>query len=367
MKSFKLSDEIVPDSEEEYLPTQLIELSDDSLDIPMPSIIEISGRYNIFQSGRHWLKYPDTSSVSLPAVKAPSGMVSFSPSTHLLNNLCTAIPPFPIDVIEIDDDEEDVEQPKKRLNLDQFAFKAVPAQPRPLPASSRSKAVTPLDPPKKRLKLATTLPFLQSFTDTQLSSLVKCVCCQAKWTTRKGTAQKLQHIRTCARKHSYSEDTVRVLVQKEVDNTPPLPKTTKDKQAESVDTPTIFADRVQEAAPKKKTRRKAIASTVVDPASNRELIITRASQILPSSRFETPEWNGPDRCSSPPRTQPFHRSALGERQEGSKLLYYGCSQDEDEDAPSSAPASSITAAASMDPLSRYSPLPTLEQFNEVGA
>ncbi len=170
---------------------------------------------------------------------------------------------------EHDDDDDG-------LDLSRFAFKA------PQPTRSRKELTTmpktsrpvPLRAKKQNERFG-------DFPDAQLNKLLKCVCCNLAWTARKSAAQKLVHLRSCAKKLAFSDETVRIrMTQYLATVVEPVAKT-KDVSKDT--SGTYFQDIVQEAAPKKRTRRVEAAGTVKAPGDTRDSILRRAQTFLASS------------------------------------------------------------------------------------
>ncbi|KAF9019255.1 hypothetical protein BDZ89DRAFT_1208389 [Hymenopellis radicata] len=181
---------------------------------------------------------------------------------------------------ELSDDEDD------GLNLSRFAFKA------PQPTRARKEPTTMpkprvLHPPAPKNKM-------------NLNKLLKCVCCNLAWTARKSGAQKLVHLRSCAKKLAFSDETVRVrMTQYLATVVEPVAKTNNTPKDTSG---TYFQDIVQEAAPKKRTRRVEAVGTVKAPEDTRDSILRRAQTVLGSSSVQ----------STVPATQAFAPSVLGD-------------------------------------------------------
>ncbi|KAF9451645.1 hypothetical protein P691DRAFT_772947 [Macrolepiota fuliginosa MF-IS2] len=175
--------------------------------------------------------------------------------------------------------------PRRRgLSFSQFAFQststrstsrsvsAVATQTRSLSSSSSAeKTKTSRDRRKTHLGEI-------NISTSAMSRLEKCVCCDARWTTRKTVSQKLSHIRTCSRKKSYSSETVSILVRKEL-------KITVESRTEKTETisNTHLEDVVQDSLPRKKRRQERGGSTVQEySGAKRENILKRARAILGS-------------------------------------------------------------------------------------
>jgi hypothetical protein len=182
------------------------------------------------------------------------------------------------------DDEEIV----PTLNLTRFAF----ANPRPLQPQnsastidSTSNSDTQTKPPAKKAARSSSKSLAGGFSDAELGKLVKCVSCDIAWTARKSAAQKLVHIRSCAKKTGLTDDTVRILIRKELDNAPDEPGPSKrNGKAPLVPTmrTTLLEDVVHNAAPKRKGKRKEAVDTLKNISETRENIRGRAHMIFGS-------------------------------------------------------------------------------------
>ncbi|KAF8165213.1 hypothetical protein B0H34DRAFT_228767 [Crassisporium funariophilum] len=192
-------------------------------------------------------------------------------------------------------------------------------------ASSINKAKRPSK--KKQLAL--------DLSEDELAKVTRCICCGIKWTARKTGAQKLAHIQPCAKRNAYNDDTVRLLVQKEIINFVSLP-TGKGKEKliiksalheEPQEKKTFFEDVLVEAAPKKKTKRHHQATLIENVSIARDSILARAQSVIATATPNNADLQ-PDPISVDvghnennehlPLTQGFTRSALVQRQ-GSRL------------------------------------------------
>lgn len=54
-------------------------------------------------------------------------------------------------------------------------------------------------------------------TDEQWARLRSCVCCEVLWTNRKSTKRKMDHLRSCARRHFASDEHVERLILKQLE------------------------------------------------------------------------------------------------------------------------------------------------------
>jgi hypothetical protein len=158
-------------------------------------------------------------------------------------------------------------------------------------SSSDSRASPPAKPapPPKRLKV----DILVDFTDSQLASLSKCVCCDIKWTTRKTRVQKIAHIGKCSRKQSLSPDVVERLVRQEFARAVAQSAGGKTKASDKPSEPTThLEDIVDRAKAKKRGGRPAgnRPTTIQNPTDSRLGILDRARNLLdkePIHNFDT--------------------------------------------------------------------------------
>lgn len=159
-----------------------------------------------------------------------------------------------------------------------------------------------------------------------LTKLLKCVCCDFSWTTRKTAPQKLKHIRSCAKKHQFSYDTVQSLVLKQVGSNLKASASGNAEDSTSAGqssrTPvrnTLLEEALHEPemGPKKWHRRPAAVETIRSLSDTRASILARARLLLDSPPKAQSAYNISD-CSglvvattnSLPLTPSFGESAL---------------------------------------------------------
>ncbi|KAJ3739521.1 hypothetical protein DFH05DRAFT_1530306 [Lentinula detonsa] len=137
-------------------------------------------------------------------------------------------------------------------------------------------------PTKKTAAQSLVQRLSDEFTVDSVSRLLVCVCCDLTWTTRKSVPQKFSHIRTCAKKHGIKDDTLINMVRKGIENAPVIQSKDKGKAVVSdVSAPKTFFDEVMNnAAPKKRTRRQEIPSTIRDIGQMRNAIMSRARTVV---------------------------------------------------------------------------------------
>ncbi|PPQ99081.1 hypothetical protein CVT24_003641 [Panaeolus cyanescens] len=166
------------------------------------------------------------------------------------------------------------------LNFQQFAFQdsgpskfKAPRRATPSTKPSLRKASSPL--PKKELDIPV----------NDLDNVISCVSCDVKWTTRKTSAQKLTHIRTCAKLHGLEISTIKILIQKQTGATS---KTTGkraqlDHRGSPESSTTLFENVVPGVQTHKRNHQKAVRTLLSSPTSGRDAILSRAQEVLQNS------------------------------------------------------------------------------------
>ncbi|KAF8195733.1 hypothetical protein K438DRAFT_782809 [Mycena galopus ATCC 62051] len=187
------------------------------------------------------------------------------------------------------------EEIRPTLNIGRFAWN----NPRPLgprnSASTLESASSSDSQPKpaaKKTARTASKGAAEEFSDADLKKLVKCVSCELSWTSRKTGAQKILHIRSCAKKTGLTDDTVRFLIKKELDNTPNEPGPSKrNGKATLVPVPrtTLLEDIVRDAGPKRKGKRKEAVDILKSVSETRENIRGKARMILGSEALSDGE------------------------------------------------------------------------------
>ena len=224
-----------------------------------------------------------------------------------------------------------------KVDLGRFAF--IGSRPstkdsHPISGPSRiiqSKAIEPNIAVLSKRKAVPKVAKYQStddLSDTQLAKLNKCVSCNARWTTRKTAIQKSKHIQSCAKKHSFSDETVRLLIQKELESIVENIGKASDKGKAPVSpaqslTVKTFYEHVTDAGPKKKGRRAEVSESVRCITTTREAILSRARAVLDTVVPSTEVGLDPPAHAPPighsdvekgdlfiPSTQPFGQSSL---------------------------------------------------------
>ncbi|KAF9464414.1 hypothetical protein BDZ94DRAFT_1321063 [Collybia nuda] len=211
------------------------------------------------------------------------------------------------------------ENPK--LDVAHFAY-LCPVKPGPSRVGSGSGAVATEDRPVRQKRPTLMHRFSSDFSDADLTKLKKCVSCEVNWTTRKTGSQKILHIQSCGKKNALTDETIRVLIQKEIDTTA-MEKKNKLTHVPSI-RPTFFEDTVSDAARKKKGRHLETIETVQSVHAVRNILLDRARAVLgpPGDLAQSNDDLGivhtqslgvefPGDNGLIPATQGFGRSALG--------------------------------------------------------
>lgn len=173
------------------------------------------------------------------------------------------------------------------LRLSKFAHistapRAGPSKPRTIPSVvMRQMSTSSALPAQKSVAMNVIQRLTDEFPSDSMSRLLVCVCCDSVWTTRKSVPQKLTHMKACAKKQGINEDTLVGMVRKGIENAPPIELKGKAKAtAEASASKTFFDKVVQDAAPKKRTRRQEVTGTVKDIGETRDVIMLKARTIV---------------------------------------------------------------------------------------
>ncbi|KZP02849.1 hypothetical protein FIBSPDRAFT_941811 [Athelia psychrophila] len=209
------------------------------------------------------------------------------------------VPPFSSfrdNALAISSDSEHDREEEDRMKLGHFAY-LNPSRSNSRAALSRSNSIPATDKkllePAPKNKPARAKPqhrFTTDFTELELTRLVKCISCDIRWTTRKGVAQKMTHIQSCAKKNALTDDTVKTLIRKDVDKviaeTPTVPNPAKKGKGKGVEDAapsapkTILEEVVEGTETKRKGRRVEVVETVKDALEIRGVILDRARTVL---------------------------------------------------------------------------------------
>lgn len=173
----------------------------------------------------------------------------------------------------------------KGFDLNRFAFtnrttaRKVATQALTLP-SSRNKTTQAKPPPTRTM----------DFLTPDLAQISRCVCCALAWTARKTSTQKMLHIRSCAKKHGFTEDTLQILLHKEAEKLPATVPSRKGKEKELGSLPeesfskkTYMEDILVGVDPRKKVKSKDSRILVTNISETRGNILSRARLVLSSS------------------------------------------------------------------------------------
>ncbi|TDL29407.1 hypothetical protein BD410DRAFT_779808 [Rickenella mellea] len=226
-------------------------------------------------------------------------------------------------------------KPAVLSNLNRLAF--VAKLPNPPPRVSQSLSRTPStdsvklhhpQPPPRSNKSTSPASYGWDFSEIELSRLLKCISCGIKWTVRKSATQKLAHIKTCARKTHLSHETVKTLIQREINasSLSVAAGTSKGREKEkrkvkdqaSVDAPPkTFLEHVvlEDSEGQKKRRRKHGPETVQSVSDTRGTILEKAKLLLQTAPLP-PEVES---TLGPPMTQAFGKSNLGQNTFGAGM------------------------------------------------
>jgi hypothetical protein len=189
----------------------------------------------------------------------------------------------------------DGEDTDAKVDFQRFAFinsrSSSSDSSRPVPSRKRPRAgaePSTKAPPKR--KAVSQHQFSAEFSDTQVAKLTKCVSCNVPWTTRKTAAQKIKHIQSCAKKHSFNDETICLLIRKEIEclmGDVGIEHTNKKGKGKASVLPeqstipkTVYEHVLMDAAPRKKGRRAEADETVKSVSTTRNAILDRARAVL---------------------------------------------------------------------------------------
>lgn len=159
-------------------------------------------------------------------------------------------------------------------------------------------------------------PFSFSIPDRELARLRRCVGCNFPWTARKTVAQKMKHVRACAKKEGLTDEIVHILIRQELEKTPVEAieiGTNKGKQKETEpEEPRTLLEGVIHGGEttRRRRRRGPTEGTLRELKDTRESILERARILLSSKEMGS---GRADDAAPPPLTQPFAESALARR------------------------------------------------------
>ncbi|KAJ6455937.1 hypothetical protein DFH09DRAFT_1297598 [Mycena vulgaris] len=232
----------------------------------------------------------------------PSGTVGDATDMDIVPHVAATHAAPPSDLGHSDDEEI-----LPTLHLGHFAFtNPRPLQTRNFSSSAGSNSDTQAKASKTGAR-SSSKRLAGDFSEAELKKLVNT----EKWGTKIGA-----HSVLCQEKW-FTDDTVRILIRKEVDNAANDAGPSKRKGKALEDAPTtrttLLEDVVREAAPKRKGKRKETVDALKSVSETRETVLSRARMLLGSGLFSD--------------ENAFGHSRLGQRQ-GSKLSLFG-EQDSD--------------------------------------
>ncbi|KIJ70096.1 hypothetical protein HYDPIDRAFT_23239 [Hydnomerulius pinastri MD-312] len=311
-----------------------------------------------------------------PAVAQPASTHIASHNVALTRSICPSLPLIAtIETYDLTSDSEREDQ-ISLMRISRFAYQPPTSKhpkhpPKPSNSSQSNKPRSdvcepgpsrPIDDPKPKKSASKRVS--DDFSDSQLMKLLKCVGCELQWTSRKTAKQKRLHIEQCAKKNSLTEDTVRILIRKEIgiSTSSQDASSSKDggasRDTHNENAAVTLMDSVVPDERAKKSRRQQVVPTVRSLPETRESILGRARDVLGSSaRFQA---DPHDAAAGPPSkshlevqpTQPFGRSLLACRNTGDPpniLRSAPHSMDQAMEAPAPTQAFGVSALRARGP------------------
>ena len=211
--------------------------------------------------------------------------------------------------------QEESSEPSLSACMERFAYRQVRAETEPATShtvhcqSASVPQVRKTDGPCQRAK---SLPD-HDITELDVSRLLRCVSCEARWTVRKGASNKLSHLATCARKKGITPSTLKTLIVKE--NLKIQPAKTED-EITTPSNPTTAAPQtymeavVANAQPRKRQRRPDATGTLQPISQTKAAILDRAKALLGTREIAPRDAPASEPESEPELTQTFGRSKL---------------------------------------------------------
>jgi len=197
------------------------------------------------------------------------------------------------------------------------------------------------------------------FSDAELAKLTKCVSCNAQWTTRKTAAQKIKHVQSCAKRLSFTDETIRLLIRKEINSVVGNADKVSDKDKLEASLPrarssakTFYEHVVTDAAPRKKGRRVEVGESVRSVTTTRSAILNRARVVLDSVQSESYRT---EVINSPTHMLSFGQSTLAKKHRidtHSILADPSSSPDSSEEEAGALPATQAFAPSKFDSVIR---------------
>ncbi|KIK43395.1 hypothetical protein CY34DRAFT_11782 [Suillus luteus UH-Slu-Lm8-n1] len=225
---------------------------------------------------------PDRRTYRVNAPDTENGHYHNVQKMSAMNRTSTYPTPPPIATLEVPLSSDS--EGESRLRLCRFAFRVPPPKPKitDLPCSgsvvAADKHSESTSAPKARLKRPIIHRLSDEFSDAQLESLTSCVSCNLKWTSTKTASQKVIHIQNCAKKKLLSDETVRMLLRKEIQSSSDQKSTEEGGKSA-----TFLETVVNEVSRTKKGRRPQILGTVKSLPETRGSILGRARAVLDTS------------------------------------------------------------------------------------
>ncbi|KAL4081633.1 hypothetical protein V8B97DRAFT_62498 [Scleroderma yunnanense] len=179
-------------------------------------------------------------------------------------------------------DDTNEEDQLSLMRLSRFACQSSSSQPNSLhrrtsiPSSLFSRSNARVEPTQ------ISKPVSRGPSDAQLSKIIKCVCCDLQWTTKKTVRQKRVHIEQCTKKQGITHDTLLILINKET-STPSIETALPKENDVSTGVPgenATLMDAIIAAEGGKGSRRKQVIGTVKSLPETRMSIIRRAKDVL---------------------------------------------------------------------------------------
>ena len=205
--------------------------------------------------------------------------------------------------------QEESLEPSLMASVQRFAYHQVRAETEP--ATTHIEHCRPgsvphgkADKPNQRAK---SLPD-HDITKLDVTRLLRCVSCEARWTIQKGASNKLSHLAACARKKGISPSTLKTLIVKEnlkIQPTKTRDETTTPPEPATAAPQTYMEAVVANAQPRKRQRRPdATAGTLQPISQTKAAILDRAKALLGTMEI------APTDPPEPEPTQAFGRSKL---------------------------------------------------------
>ncbi|KAI9466906.1 hypothetical protein BJY52DRAFT_1208440 [Lactarius psammicola] len=148
-----------------------------------------------------------------------------------------------------------------------------------------------------------------NITKLDVSHLLRCVSCEARWTIKKGTSNKLSHLVACARKKGINPSTLKTLIVKEnlkIQHTKTKDEKTTHSNPATAAPQTYMEAVVANAQPRKRQRRSDATGTLQPISQTKAAILDRAKALLGTREIAPRDAPEPE----PELTQAFSRSKL---------------------------------------------------------